>query len=65
MKKYTFEITVQEGNDEFWEQIAEAGKSGCDEVREEIKDLIESGGFYICDGEYQNCKLVLKEYKDE
>lgn len=62
MKKYVFELTVHEGNDEFWESIKD--KSGCDEVRDEVKQLIESGGFYICEGEYKNCDLVLKSFEE-
>ena len=62
MKTYTFELTVNEGNDEFWESIK---GTGCDEVREEVKGLIESGGYYYCDGEYKNCELVLKSFEDK
>lgn len=63
MKRYTFELTVEEGNDEFWENIK--GKTGCDEVREEVKMLIEQGGYYFCDGEYKNCELTLKHFEDK
>ena len=63
MKYYTFTLTVQEGSDEFWESLV--GKSGCDEVRAELKELIEAGGYYVCDGEHQNCKLVLTSFEDK
>ena len=30
MKRYTFELIVNEQSDEFWEEITQDGKSGCD-----------------------------------
>lgn len=43
LKTYTITVTIQEGNDEFWESIAL--KSGCDEVVEAIKDCLNDHGF--------------------
>ena len=37
MKKYTFEVVIYEGNDESWEEITAAGKTGCDEDKENEK----------------------------
>ena len=33
MKRYTFEIVVTEGNDEFWEEATAEGKTGCDDAQ--------------------------------
>lgn len=63
MKKYVFEFTVNEGSDEFWESLA--GRAGCDEVRMQVKDLLEGGGYFFVDGEYKNCNLVLKSFEDK
>lgn len=56
MKKYTFEIEITEGNDEFWENIE--GKSGCDEVQECITKILGNYGFHT----NYNCKITLKKY---
>lgn len=45
MKRYTFEITVDEGNNEFWEEILEHGKTGCDEILEQLAGAIAEYGF--------------------
>ena len=47
MKRYIFELTVNEGSDEFFEEITADGKSGCDEVLNEVKFQLESCGFNI------------------
>ena len=59
MKKYTFEIVVNEGNDEFWEGIAD--KSGCDEVRDLLVDALNNIGLFTDD----NCELNLKKFTDD
>ena len=61
MKRYKFELIVEEGLDEFWESLE--GKTGCDEVRDWIKVLLEDSSGLYCDGDYQNCDLKLVEYK--
>ena len=40
MKVYKFELTVREQSDEFWEEITDNGKSGCDEVRKLVLDML-------------------------
>jgi len=60
MKKYTFKIIVHEGCDEFWESLE--NKTGCEEVYREIKELLERTGAWHCDGDYQNCELILTDY---
>lgn len=34
MKRLTFEIIIEEGCDEFWEDVAKRGVTGCDDVLE-------------------------------
>lgn len=59
MKRYTFEIVVEEGNDEFWESLE--GKSGCDEVKAMIvSQLFEIG----LSEEYENTKITLKKFEN-
>lgn len=64
MKKYTFKVVVYEGCDEFWESLEEEGKTGCDEITGEVKDLIESGGAFHIGGQNPNCELTLIKYED-
>lgn len=45
MKKYTFEVTVTEGNSEFWEELNRKGQTGCDDLIEQMKDSLAEGGF--------------------
>lgn len=45
MKTYTYAVVIEEGNDEFWEQITAGGKSGCDDLRQEIQDALLERGF--------------------
>ena len=62
MKRYKFELVVNEGCDEFWESLE--GKTGCDEVHSWIKGLIESGGSLHNDSMYQDYELRIVEYSD-
>lgn len=42
-KTYTISVTIQEGADEFWEGLR--GKSGCDEIVEEVRHCLEDRGW--------------------
>lgn len=42
-KTYTLQVVVQEGNDEFWEGIRKANKTGCDEVVQGIANAVSMG----------------------
>ncbi len=60
MRQYKFELILEEGNDEFWESLG--NKSGCDEVREMLTDMLAQQGFYP-DMDNPNCTLTLIEFK--
>lgn len=42
LKTYTISVTIQEGSDEFWELLR--GKSGCDEVVNEVEAALADRG---------------------
>lgn len=44
MKKYVFEVRVEEGANEFWEELERRGVTGADEICEEIKNTLGSLG---------------------
>ncbi|GHA09572.1 hypothetical protein [Oceanisphaera arctica] len=56
MKKYKFELVIEEGSDEFWEGID--GNNGCNDVETLVESALEMYGFH----EGDNCKLTLIEY---
>lgn len=60
MKKYTFELIIHEGNDEFWNSI---NGSGCDEVRAVIEGALSQHGFF-CEPD-DNSELKLIRFEDE
>ena len=60
MKTYTFELTIEEGHDEFWEDINQNSKSsGVDELIETIKVSMQQYGWEPCD-----YNLKLKKFED-
>lgn len=55
MKTYKFEMIITEGYDEYWEALA--GKSGCDEITQILKDeLFDS---------FPDANIRLLEYTDD
>jgi hypothetical protein len=57
MKEYKFELTIFEGNDEFWEDLE--GRSGCDEVQALVEEALDAMGFH----KEHNIEIRLKEFK--
>lgn len=55
MKRYVFEIIIEEGNDDFWEELNANNKSGCDEVTEMLQEMLDSTGFV-------EARLTLKQF---
>jgi len=47
MKKFVFEVIVDEGNDKFWEELENSNKTGCDEITEVIKSSLENSGLML------------------
>jgi hypothetical protein len=39
MKRYTLEVTLEEGSDEWWEEISGGDRTGIDDVVEWIRTL--------------------------
>jgi hypothetical protein len=63
VKKYTLEVVIHEGNDEFWESLGY--KTGCDEILDSTKNLLEAGGALHCNTKDGNCEIKLVEYTDK
>lgn len=45
MKKYIFEIVITEGNDEYWEGLAQTGNPGCEDILENLREALRNDGF--------------------
>jgi predicted metal-binding protein len=45
MKQYTFELVINEGCNEGWEEMLENGNTGCDELLEQVKAALAEYGF--------------------
>lgn len=58
MKKYVFEVIVEEGNDEFWENLEKTGSTGCEDIFTELVDAI-SGSPLV------NTTIILREFTNK
>ena len=58
-REFTFELTIREGNDEFWESLA--GSPGIVEVTQLVADCLTDQGFFIGSGESN--ALILKRFQ--
>lgn len=45
MKTYKVLVTIREGNDEFWEEVARHPDQGCSEVVEMVRDGLAMMGW--------------------
>ena len=54
MRKYTFEIVITEGNDEFWEGLK---GTGCDAIMTSLKATLDNEGWY-------DAEVTLKKFED-
>lgn len=59
LKTYTLSVTVQEGSDEFWDEINAKDTTGCDAVLGTIKDVLASSGF-----DTPNCHVRLERFEE-
>lgn len=57
MKRYTLELVITEGNDEFWEEILIDGKTGCDDVTATIINGLHNCGL--------DAAIKLVKYEDK
>ena len=58
-KTYTISVTIQEGEDEFWQELRQ--KSGCDEVLAEVRQCLDKHGFTAASG----CHIRLERFELE
>ena len=56
MKKYKLEIVIEEENDEFWEDLKEQRKSGCDDIYNTVVAAMETS--------FLNFEVKLVEFTD-
>lgn len=59
LKTYTLSVTIQEGNDEFWDDLRAQGSTGCDAVVGTIKDALAAHGFDL-----PECHVRLERFEE-
>lgn len=57
MKKYTFEVVIEEGNDEFWEGVDDV-EYGAEELCHCLQRLLDEHGFA-----HENTTVKVKDYE--
>lgn len=60
MKRYTFEVALDEGNDEFWDSIA--NRKGTKEVKALMEDMLGVHGFNTTKP-YKNASVKLTKFE--
>lgn len=58
MKRYVFQITIEEGNDEFWEEVEQNHGKGIEDLYTMIKECLASTGL-------DESEIRLIEYTDK
>ena len=58
MKTYMLTVVIQEGSDEFWEDIEHRGVTGCDDVVQMIRHILFDAGFQEPD-----CTVTLQQFQ--
>lgn len=58
MKRYVFEITIEEGYDEFWEGVSQDVNSGVGDLHTMISECLEYAGL-------GDAEVRLKKFTDE
>ena len=53
-RRYKFEVIVDEGSDEFWEELEGKGITGCDDVQTEIEMSLSALDPTVTLVEYRN-----------
>lgn len=59
MRRYTFKLVINEGSDEFWDDIRNRQLTGCEEVKELIDEALFAVGLDI-----DNCSITLEKYEN-
>jgi hypothetical protein len=58
MKRYVIQVVIEEGCDEFWEEIK---GTGCDEVLDSVRNALSGAGFYDSETETE---IRLTKFED-
>jgi hypothetical protein len=58
MKRYKFEIIIEEGNDEFWEEVEQNPGKGIEDLHTMIRECLSSTGL-------DEAEVRLTEYTDK
>jgi hypothetical protein len=65
MKKYTIEVVIVEGSDEFWDDINKRNVTGCDEVLKMVEEHLTSIGInFEIDGHVFSSSIKVSRFED-